>query len=41
MCGYAGMIMGAADAYTMGEEARLQGQLAQDEFEISQKKINL
>lgn len=41
MCGYAGAVAGAADAYTMGEEARLQGELAQDEFEISQKKIIL
>ena len=41
MCGYAGLIMGAADAYTMGEEARLQGRLARDEYDIAQKKINL
>ena len=41
MCGYAGAIAGAADAYTMGEEARLQGRLARDEYDIAQKKINL
>jgi len=41
MCGYAGLFLGAADAYTMGKEAELQRDLAQDEFEISQNKINL
>ena len=41
MCGYAGAIAGAADYYTIGEEAKRQGQIAQDEFEIAQDKINL
>tara|TARA_R100000152_G_C6707379_1_gene135656 strand:- start:96 stop:752 length:657 start_codon:yes stop_codon:yes gene_type:complete len=41
MCGYAGAVAGAADAYTMGKEAELQADFAKDEFEIAQKKINL
>lgn len=41
MCGYAGLITGVAGAYTAGEEARLAGKFAQDEFELSQKRIAL
>ena len=41
MCGYAGLITGFAGAYTAGEEARLAGKFAQDEFELSEKRIAL